>query len=251
MKLLLENWREYLNENKQTLSFDEVIRLLRDNPDQERSLDMQKNQGTKSFGGVFNPPIKVPFDYGEYPNLINSADGMGWDFIIADESNVSDTNLQPVGYFSYYEDEDFGFYDSDQDEDYELDGIGEVGDTIIEDKESFLEQKEKEEDIEKEVERLEEKFPNKGEEPEVYGDEERKDVYPNENEESSSEQRDYPEENKFKNDVEKVMKNMNIGKIVVKEPGTPEGQDVVEVVKEEEKDDRGLSWQRGRKNLDD
>jgi hypothetical protein len=106
MKLLLENWQGYLNENKQTLSFDEVIRLLRNNPDQERSLDMQKNQGTKSFGGVFKPPINVPFDYGEYPNLINSADGMGWDFIIADESNVSDTNLQPVGYFSYYEDED-------------------------------------------------------------------------------------------------------------------------------------------------
>ena len=159
-------------------------------------------------------------------------------------------NTHLDGMMESYDDEEYGFENDDSD-DIELDGIGEVGDTIIEDKESFLEQKEKEEDIEKEVERLEEKFPNKGEEPEVYGDEERKDVYPNENEESSSEQRDYPEENKFKNDVEKVMKNMNIGKIVVKEPGTPEGQDVVEVVKEEEKDDRGLSWQRGRKNLDD
>ena len=81
--------------------------------------------------------------------------------------------------------------------------------------------------------------------PEVYGDEERQDVYPNEQtEESSSEKRDYPEENTFKDDVEKVMENMNIGKIVVKEPGTPEGEDIVEVVKENKEENRGLSWQR-------
>jgi len=106
MKLLLENWREYLTEDKPAISFDEVIELLRNDPDQERSLDFRVGEGHKSWGGVEDPKVLVPFDYGEFPKLINAADNMGWDFIIARGSDVEDKNLQPVGHISYYEDKE-------------------------------------------------------------------------------------------------------------------------------------------------
>ena len=180
--------------------------------------------------------------------------------------NIAYINLKKEEELTYeeeYELHDRGrnthFDDSDFDEE-RIDVIGQNGNDGLhyeedDDSESFLEQKEKEDELEKEVERLEKRFPNKEEQPEVYGDEERTDVYPNEKTEAtSSEKRNYPEQEKFKNDIEKVMSNMNIGKIVVKEPGTPEGEDVVEVVKEETEENRGLSWQRangkGSQNAD-
>jgi len=106
MKLLLENWREYLTEDKRAISFDEVIELLRNDPDQERSLDFPADEGYKSWGGVLDPKLLVSFDYGEFPDLINPADNMGWDFIIARHSDVDYKNLQPVGHFSYHEDKE-------------------------------------------------------------------------------------------------------------------------------------------------
>ena len=136
--------------------------------------------------------------------------------------------LHDRGRNTHLDDDDFEFEDDRMDR---MDVIGQNGNTG--------EHYDEESNLEEQVQRLEKKFPNKEEEPEVYGDEERKDVYPNES-------RNYPEQEKFKNDVEQVMKNMNIGKIVVKEPGTPEGEDVIEVVKEEQEENRGLSWQRNR-----
>ncbi len=116
MKDWLQNWNKFLNEEKQVVSTrEELVDLLRDNPDQKRKLDMRKGEGRKSFGGVFKPPIQVEFDYGEFPELINPADGMGWDIILADNSNIDDDNLLPVGHFSYIQDKDLwsnhGVYD--------------------------------------------------------------------------------------------------------------------------------------------
>tara|TARA_R100000152_G_C6665545_1_gene103257 strand:+ start:150 stop:629 length:480 start_codon:yes stop_codon:yes gene_type:complete len=140
MKLLLENWQEFINEEIKTLSFEEVISLLRNNPDQRRSLDFDKGEGRKSWGGVYreNPKL-VPFDYGEYPDLINAADNMGWDFIIADMSTVDDNNLLPVGHISYFDDKDL--WDK-----HEHDGMPEyIGDNhkIILSKDGEISQKEK------------------------------------------------------------------------------------------------------------
>jgi len=104
MKLLLENWRQFINEEVIN-SREDLISLLRDDPNQQKSLDMRKGEGRKSFGGVYKPGIVVDFDYGEFPDLINPVDDMGWDFIIADKSNVDDDNLLPVGHISYIEDE--------------------------------------------------------------------------------------------------------------------------------------------------
>ena len=116
MKDWLQDWNKFLNEEKQVVSTrEELVDLLRDNPDQKRKLDMRKGEGHKSFGGVFNPPIQVEFDYGEFPELINPADGMGWDIILADNSNIDDDNLLPVGHFGYIQDKDLwnnhGVYD--------------------------------------------------------------------------------------------------------------------------------------------
>jgi len=49
--------------------------------------------------------VELPFDYGEYPELINPADGMGWDIVIVPSSSKNDKDLLPVGHASYSGDE--------------------------------------------------------------------------------------------------------------------------------------------------
>ncbi len=103
MRMILENWRKHLSEqNKIINSKEELVSIIKQSPDKEIYLDNPK--GTiKKFGGA--EPRKLPFDYGEYPELINPADGMGWDIIIMPGSTKEDKNLLPVGHVSYYEDE--------------------------------------------------------------------------------------------------------------------------------------------------
>jgi hypothetical protein len=104
MKTILENWREYLTEEKKIInSKEKLIKIVNDNPDQEIFLDNPKGT-TKKFGGV--DPIELPFNYGEYPELINPADGMGWDIVIVPSSNEDDKDLLPVGHVSYSGDEE-------------------------------------------------------------------------------------------------------------------------------------------------
>ena len=103
MKHLLENWKEFLSEEKEIInSKDELIKILRDNPNQKIFLDNPKGT-TKKFGG--EDPVELPFDYGEYPELINPADGMGWDIVIVPSSSKNDKDLLPVGHASYSGDE--------------------------------------------------------------------------------------------------------------------------------------------------
>ena len=47
----------------------------------------------------------LPFDYGEWPELINPADGMGWDLIIANSDDENTDNLLPVGEVNYLGDD--------------------------------------------------------------------------------------------------------------------------------------------------
>jgi len=96
MKLLLENWREYISEVKVS-SRSEVIDLINNNPDQNINIDCPKGK-CKKFGGE---PKPLPFDYGEWTNIINPADGMGWDLIIVPSAGDQRNNLTPVGYVSY------------------------------------------------------------------------------------------------------------------------------------------------------
>ena len=99
MRTILENWRKYLTEEKKIVnSKEELINIITKNPDQEIFLDNPKGT-TKKFGGV--DPIELPFDYGEYPELVNPADGMGWDIVIVPSSDQSDKSLLPIGHVSY------------------------------------------------------------------------------------------------------------------------------------------------------
>ena len=103
MRIILERWRKYLTEeNKIINSKEELINIIRKSPGQKIFLDNPKGT-TKKFGGV--DPIVLPFDYGEYPGLVNPADGMGWDIIIVPSGDESDENLLPVGHVSYTGDE--------------------------------------------------------------------------------------------------------------------------------------------------
>ena len=103
MKLLLENWREYLNEDLDAIVIpgrEELVRYVTDSPHQKIYLDNPK--GTKkSFGRGKENKVELPFDYGEYSDIINPADNMGWDVIIVPSATVEDELLIPVGHVTY------------------------------------------------------------------------------------------------------------------------------------------------------
>ena len=126
MKLLMENWRRYLNEKKlfkkakiQPYNFDwgllgeteeqeeveeevldipTLMKKLQDNPNRE--IDIDKPKGTsKSFGT--DQSYELPFDYCELNNLINPIDGMGLYLIIVPSTGDKRQNLIPVGQVAY------------------------------------------------------------------------------------------------------------------------------------------------------
>ena len=164
MKLLLENWREYLNEDRisvedihnradklgipwdddaefmswtedltgkshldkmtdEELSLvydalkkkdkgpiaiptrDEIVQYISQFPDQKIHLDSPKGS-SKAFGAGKENKVELPFDYGEYPGIINPADNMGWDVIIVPSSSGSDETLLPVGHVSYIKEQE-------------------------------------------------------------------------------------------------------------------------------------------------
>jgi len=81
-------------------SRQEVINFIKNNPNQKIYVDKPKGS-TKKFGG--KKKITLPFDYGEWSNLINPADNMGWDLIIVPSATKDDENLTPIGYVTYNE----------------------------------------------------------------------------------------------------------------------------------------------------
>jgi hypothetical protein len=79
-------------EKKEISSPEGVYNLLKETPKPNIYLDNPMGS-KKGFG---NKKRKLPFDYGEFSNWINPADGMGWDIIIP-PSNRKQTNLVQVG----------------------------------------------------------------------------------------------------------------------------------------------------------
>tara|TARA_R100000664_G_scaffold1195_1_gene3168 strand:- start:7968 stop:8399 length:432 start_codon:yes stop_codon:yes gene_type:complete len=98
MQQLFEAWRIYESTNITVDTRDDIIKLINKNPNYNIHLD--KPKGTfKSFGRPTK--VKMPFDYGEYPDLINPADNMGWDVVIVPSATKDDSNLKPAGYLAY------------------------------------------------------------------------------------------------------------------------------------------------------
>ena len=102
MKLLLERWNKFLNEEEEKEkvipSREEMEAIIQNDPEQEMNIDAPKGS-EKMFGG--KEPRKLPFDYGEWPNYINPADNMGWDFIIVPSAGKDTPDLRPAGYVIY------------------------------------------------------------------------------------------------------------------------------------------------------
>ena len=102
MKKILKKWKNFLFETV-IASREELIDFITQSPNQEIFLDSPRGS-EKKFGGVKKNIL--PFDYGEYPKLINPADGMGWDIIIVPSSSERNTNLLPVGHVQYYKEDE-------------------------------------------------------------------------------------------------------------------------------------------------
>ena len=111
MKLILENWNKFLNEAEEeessSVSYDKMISFLKGEDASEITINIDVPKGKKKgFGATEKRP--VPFDYGEFPDYINDADGMGWDLIIAPSESGKEWNkvgnLLPVGRVDYKED---------------------------------------------------------------------------------------------------------------------------------------------------
>jgi len=127
MRLLLENWNNYLDSIRETkkflqevakaaneteeeesssVSYDKMISLIKGEDGSELIINIDVPKGDdKAFGAT--EKTKLPFDYGEFPDHINDADKMGWDLIIAPSESGKEWNkvgnLLPVGRVDYKE----------------------------------------------------------------------------------------------------------------------------------------------------
>lgn len=84
-------------------SKEDLLTFLKNNPNQKIHLDNPKGT-TKKFGGLNS--VVLPFDYGEWPELINPADDMGWDLIIVSSNDKNTENLLPVGEVNYRDEDE-------------------------------------------------------------------------------------------------------------------------------------------------
>jgi len=103
MKLLLENWRMYLNEEKREKrevgSREAMEFIITQDPDQVINIDVKMGD-SKAFGDATKSHL-LPFNYGEYLEYINPADGDPWDLIVVPSARVEYKNLLPVGNVTY------------------------------------------------------------------------------------------------------------------------------------------------------
>ena len=109
MKLILERWNKFVNEAEEkssSVGYQEMLDLIKGEDGSEVIVNIDVPKGAKKgFGATEKRP--VPFDYGEFPDYINDADGMGWDLIIAPSESGKEWNkvgnLLPVGRVDYKE----------------------------------------------------------------------------------------------------------------------------------------------------
>ena len=98
MRLFKEHWSQPKQSPEIIPTLREIVTYIGNVPNQEINLDNPKGS-YKGFGR--KKKIPLPFDYGEYPFLINPADDLGWDIIIVPSSSKNDKKLIPVGHVQY------------------------------------------------------------------------------------------------------------------------------------------------------
>ena len=101
MKLIFEKWNHFISE-QEVKTKDELLKLLKSDKIFKINIDTPRGK-TKKFGGL--KKIKLKFDYGEWPGLINPADKMGWDLVIVPSADKDSLNLLPVGEINYRADD--------------------------------------------------------------------------------------------------------------------------------------------------
>jgi inorganic pyrophosphatase len=99
---IINKWRQYIKEEKEIASKDELIKHLELNPADSlpTKINIENPKGSmRSFKNTEEQ--KLPFHYGEWSDLKNPADGDPWDLIIAPNSSETSQNLKPVGHVEY------------------------------------------------------------------------------------------------------------------------------------------------------
>lgn len=76
---------------KQTVTLEQITDILQKGLPRIR---IESKRNTARRWGVEEP---MPFDYGDIPDYINPADGMGWDIIVSPDSDSSNKNLRIAG----------------------------------------------------------------------------------------------------------------------------------------------------------
>ena len=109
MELLFENWRKYIREiysPRESITIptkEELKNYLEQNSEENFTINIDSPIGSyKKFGS--ETLHQLPFDYGEWPELINPADDMGWDFIIVPSASGGSSpaqNLIIIGVAEY------------------------------------------------------------------------------------------------------------------------------------------------------
>ena len=85
MKEIFKTWNKFLTEVRAG-SAQEVVSLI--SSGEKVLINVDKPMGTsKTFGGKEENKVQLPFDYGEWKEIINPSDNMGWDFIIVPSKN--------------------------------------------------------------------------------------------------------------------------------------------------------------------
>ena len=105
MKQIMEKWTTFLeNEEKKEQivlkTRSELYDYLKKHPESNKNIEIDVPKGSKKWSDGKNKKV-LTFDYGEWTNLINPADKMGWDLIIMPKYDKNTPNLEPVGHLTY------------------------------------------------------------------------------------------------------------------------------------------------------
>lgn len=105
MKQIMEKWTTFLeNEEKKEQivlkTRSELYDYLKAHPESNKNIKIDIPKGSKKWSDGKNKKV-LTFDYGEWSNLINPADKMGWDLIIMPKYDKNTSSLEPIGHLTY------------------------------------------------------------------------------------------------------------------------------------------------------